>query len=85
MNIDLNIFKSARHMVENYLYSKNKQLRGLVEKYYEVPGFFPFKGAQTAENRQGIVEFKFSEFRQYEMFQRRISELNEQLLIQFNL
>jgi hypothetical protein len=47
MNIDKNIFKSAEHMVENYLYAKNKNLRNLVQSYKEIKEFTPFKGAKT--------------------------------------
>jgi hypothetical protein len=50
MNVDLNIFKNAEYMIENYLYIKNKQLKLLVSDYKEVSGVYPFKGARTVEN-----------------------------------
>ena len=43
-------------------------------------GFRPFKGAETVENAQKVVEFVFEDFKNYEQFGRKINQLNEELL-----
>ena len=53
-------------LVENYLYRENASLKGLVKSYKQLDDFLPFKGAQTPENKQKIVEFEFEDFKSYE-------------------
>ena len=72
-------------MVENYLYnSSNKQnLRNIVLDYKEKSGFLPFKGAQSVQNNQKIVEFEFRSFKDYDTFQRKINNINESIIDKF--